>query len=192
VSRFYGLDLLAAPGRVFTPRPATERLVEAALTLAGAAALRIVDVGTGTGAIALSVAAHAPRCEVWATDTSPAAVELARANAARIGVADRVHVVRGPLLEPLDGTFDLVLANLPYVPESRAVLHEFDGDPPDAVYAPGDGLDPYRRLLAEARWRLRPHGIVLLQFRGGVFEGERLRLAELLGQLERARDAALD
>jgi release factor glutamine methyltransferase len=187
VSRFFGLDLLAAPGRVFTPRPATERLVEAALALAGDGPCRIADAGTGAGAIAVAVAVHAPGAEVWATDTSPAAVALARANAKRHAVAGRVHVMAGDLLAPVGGPLDLVLANLPDLPSTPAPLPEYEDEPPDAVYAPGDGLDPYRRLLVEAERRLAPGGVVLLQFQGAVFEGERRRLDALLGQLERAQ-----
>ncbi|MDX6370508.1 MAG: release factor glutamine methyltransferase, partial [Gaiellaceae bacterium] len=105
---FYDIPLLTAPGRVFTPRPATERLVEEALERIDGVPMRIADVGTGSGAVAIALAVNRPNVEVWATDTSPAAVKLARANAKLNGVSDRVHVVEGDLLEPLTERVDLV------------------------------------------------------------------------------------
>src|ERR1043166_9558742 len=111
---FCGLPLLNAPGRVRTPRPATEQLVATAAARIGPHAARVADVGTGSGSIAVALAIAAPRAEIWAGDVSAEAVLLTRANAHLCGVADRVHVVRGDLLEPLPGEFDLILANLPY------------------------------------------------------------------------------
>ena len=105
--------------------------------------MRVADVGTGSGAVAIALAVNRPNVEVWATDTSAEAVELARANAERLGVADRVHVVQGDLLEPLTEPVDLVVANLPYLPEGQPDPR-YDDEPPEAIYAPGDGLDPYR------------------------------------------------
>lgn len=86
---FNGLSLRTAPGRVMTPRPATEQLVAAALERLGERPARVVDVGTGSGALAIAIAAAAPRAEVWATDTSRCAVALARANVRRHGLQDR-------------------------------------------------------------------------------------------------------
>ncbi len=91
---FYDLQLETAPGRVFTPRPTTEQLVEAALDRIDGVPMRIADVGTGSGAIAVALAVNNPNVEIWATDTNEDAVELARANAERLGVADRVHVLQ--------------------------------------------------------------------------------------------------
>src|SRR5919204_2284424 len=160
---FYDLTLLTAPGRVFTPRTATERLVDAALQRIDGVPVRIADVGTGSGAVAVALAVNRPQVEVWATDTSPEAVELARANAERHGVADRVHVIHGSLLEPLDESVDLVVANLPYLPESERD-ERYDDEPPDAIYAPGDGLGPYRLLLDACRdGKLQTGGTVLIQ-----------------------------
>jgi release factor glutamine methyltransferase len=160
---FFDIDLVTAPGRVFTPRPATEQLVERALAAIGGRAARVADVGTGAGAIAVALAVNAPRAEIWATDTSAEAVALAQTNAARHGVAHRVHVQHGSLLEPVHGLFDLVVANLPYLPEARRAQHEYEHEPADAVYARGDGLGHYRRLLGQARRRLRPGGTLLVQ-----------------------------
>jgi release factor glutamine methyltransferase len=184
---FYDLDLETAPGRVFTPRPATERLVEAALERIDGVPLRIADVGTGSGAIAVALAAKKPHVEVWATDSNEDAVELARTNAERLGVSDRVHVLQGDLLEPISEPVDLIVANLPYLPES---LHDarYDDEPDDAIYAPGDdGLDTYRRLLDACRdGKLKTGGSVLLQYDGRPYEADCWQLEDLRAELESA------
>jgi release factor glutamine methyltransferase len=177
---FHGIGLLAAPGRVMTPRPATETLVDRVLERIGAAPARVADVGTGSGAIAVAVALLAPAATVWATDTSAAAVELARENVARLGLQDRVTVVLGDLLERVPGELDLIAANLPYLPAREAAVHpELEGEPFTAVYAPGDGLGPLRRLFAQARDRLRDDGALVYQYRGGVYEARRDELSLL-------------
>jgi release factor glutamine methyltransferase len=117
---FYDLSLLTAPGRVMTPRRTTEALVDAALERLGRGSAIVADVGTGAGAVAVAIAVNAPETRVWATDLSPDAVLLARANAVRHGVAQRVHVVRGDLLDPAPNEpVDLIVANLPYLPQAR-------------------------------------------------------------------------
>jgi len=166
---FHGLPLLTAPGAVMTPRPATEQLVTAAAARSGPGFARVADVGTGSGAIAVALALAAPRAEIWASDVSPAAVLLARANAHRFGVEDRVHVVRGDLLEELPGGLDLIVANLPYLPRGED-RPELAGEPEQAVYADGNGLGLYRRLLAEADGKLRPDGTVLIQLHRRVLD----------------------
>ena len=181
---FHGLDLLTAPGLVFTPRPTTETLVDAALARIDERPATIADVGTGSGAIAVALAAARPDVEVWATDTSEAAVQLARANAARHGVDARVHVVQGNLLEPVPSAVDLVVANLPYLPDSER-RPEYDSEPPDAVYAPGDGLGPLRRLveICEAG-KLAMPGFVLVQYHREVLEADCQHLPELREELD--------
>jgi release factor glutamine methyltransferase len=183
---FSNVSLLTLPGRVMTPRGATERLVDRAVELVGDRPARVADVGTGSGAIAIALAVQAPHAEVWATDTSPAAVALARANARRHGVASRVHVLQGDLLEPIPFDLDLVLANLPYLPASPLTTASGDlsGEPPEALFAPGDGLGPYRRLLETVGERLGPDGRLVLQYRKGVFEAGSAELAELRRSLE--------
>ena len=176
-ARFHGLRVLTAPGRVMTPRASTEALVDRALELVNGRPARIADVGTGSGAIAVALASKAPRSEIWATDTSAEAVWLARLNAAVLGVGDRVHIVRGDLLEPVTGPFDLVLANLPYLPESEAADPDIAGEPPSAVLAPGDGLGPYRRLLSQCETRLAEDGLLVIQFRRRILESRRDELA---------------
>jgi len=183
---FYDLQLLTAPGRVFTPRPATEQLVEAALERIDGLPMRIADVGTGSGAVAIALALRRPQVEVWATDTNEEAVALARANAERFGVADRVHVVQGNLLEPLSEPVDLVVANLPYLPESERDP-SYDGEPDDAIYAPGDGLGPYRGLVDACRdGKLETGGSVLIQYRREPFAANCWQLEDLRAELENA------
>ena len=112
---FSGIRLLAAPGEVMSPRPATEKLVEAAAERVGNRPALVADVGTGSGAIAVALGLRAPRAEIWATDTSPAAVALARANVCRHGLGERISVRHADLLDGLPDGLDLVVANLPYL-----------------------------------------------------------------------------
>jgi release factor glutamine methyltransferase len=184
---FYDLPFETEPGRVFTPRPATEALVDAALERIDGVPMRIADVGTGSGAIAVALAVNRPQVEVWATDTSPEAVELARVNAEQNGVADRVHVVEGDLLAPIEFPVDLVVANLPYLSD-REHDARYDDEPPEAVYAPGDGLDVYRRLLNACREGklVTPGGTVLLQYHGQPFAADCWQLEDLRAELENA------
>jgi release factor glutamine methyltransferase len=166
---FCGLRLLVEPGAVMTPRPTTEALVEAAVErIAGRAAL-VADVGTGSGAVAVAIASRAPQARVWATDTSASAVRLARANACRHGLGDRVSVVHGDLLEGSPPGLDLVVANLPYLAAGlRPARPELAGEPPEAVFAAGDGLDPYRRLVRACENVLGPDGFLAIQLHGQV------------------------
>jgi len=181
---FYDLPLLAAPGKVFTPRPSTEGLVDEALERIDGVPMRVADVGTGSGALAIALAVNRPQVEVWATDTSQAAVELARENARLHGVEDRVHVLQGNLLEPIPHPVDLIVANLPYLPDER---HDprYDGEPPEAVYAPGDGLGPYRSLLDACRdGKLETGGTLLIQFHQEPLAADCWELEDLREQLE--------
>lgn len=143
---------LAVDSRVLIPRPETELLVELAAELKPATAL---DVGTGSGAIALALADELPGCRVTATDTSRAALEVARGNADRLGLAGRVEIVEGTL-PPGPREFDLVLANLPYVAEAdwASLQPEITRwEPREALLAGPDGLGAYRTLLASPRLR---------------------------------------
>jgi release factor glutamine methyltransferase len=177
---FAGLELLTRPGAVMVPRPASLALVERALAQIGSEPAVVVDVGTGSGAIAIAIARATTNAVVWATDDSEEAVALARRNASRLGVAGRVRVRQGDLLEPVTGPIDVVVANLPYLPWAERSLHrDLDGEPEHAVFAPGDGLGGYRRLLASARLRLQPEGLVAVQFRGRVLAARAADLDEL-------------
>lgn len=137
---------LAVDRRVLVPRPETELLVEVALERRPG---RVLDVGTGSGAIALALADELPDAGIVATDTSPGALEVARANAARLGLAGRVRFEAGTV--PEGEAFDLVLANLPYVAERDWAGLEAEvtqWEPREALLAGEDGLDAYRELLA--------------------------------------------
>lgn len=188
---FYDLPFTLAPGRVFSPRPTTERLVRAALERIDGGPKRVADVGTGSGAIAVALAVNKPQIEVWAVDANRDAVELARENAARNGVAGRVHVLHGDLLDPIPVPVDVVVANLPYLPDW---LHdpEYDDEPADAIYAPGDGLEPYRRLLNACHdgKLVIPGGIVVIQFRREAMAANCWQLEELRAELERRVEVA--
>jgi release factor glutamine methyltransferase len=183
-AQFHGLTFVTDPGRVFTPRAATERLVDAALDRIGDGPARIADIGTGSGAIAITLALRAPGIEVWASDTCSKALALARLNADRLGA--QVHVVKGDLLDGLPRDLDLIVANLPYLPPGGGD----DDDPAAAVFSTGDGLDHYRRLLAGAADHLAEDGGVVIQFRRRVFEAERSELPWLRARLESQLAAA--
>jgi release factor glutamine methyltransferase len=145
VKGFRRLDL-HVDGRVLIPRPETETLVEAALELPRGA--RVVDVGTGSGAVALALKDERPDLEVVATDTSPEALAVARANAERLGLA--VELVDGDLLEG-GGPVDAVVSNPPYVEDGAALAPEIvRHEPPAALFAGADGLTVIRRLVAQA------------------------------------------
>jgi release factor glutamine methyltransferase len=167
VMDFNGLSLLGAPGKVMVPRATSEQLVAAAASHLGDRHARAVDVGTGSGAIAIAIAAGCPNAEIWATDIDPDAVSLARANVCRHSLEKHVFVRQGDLLAPLAGRFDLIVANLPYLPVASAADHpELREEPFMAVFAGGDGLGAYRRLVDAAAGRLTGSGLLILQLRG--------------------------
>lgn len=161
---FMGLDFEVSPA-VLVPNPDTEVLVQRAVELARQQQrhLRVADVGTGSGCIAIAVAHYARNTEVWASDVSPAALEVAARNVARHGVGERVHLVRGDLLAPLAGEFDLICANLPYVGAGSKLPAEVTAQPARALFADQDGAALVNRLLDEAPARLRAGGCVLAE-----------------------------
>ena len=184
---FYGLAFHVTPA-VLIPRPETELLVESVLELLPRdRSLRIVDVGTGSGAIAVVLAAHLPLARIMAVDTSPGALEVARRNAAAHGLLGRVEFVLSDLLKGVDcGPADCVVSNPPYVAESdRAEMHPQvrEHEPCLALFAGADGLDVYRRLIPEAHAALVPGGLLALE----IGYGQREALA---GLLEGWRDVA--
>lgn len=185
---------LAVDRRVLVPRPETELLVELALEVQPQS---VLDVGTGSGAIALAVADELPDCAVTATDTSPAALEVARANAERLGLVERVRFVEGTL--PGEERFDLVLANLPYVAERDwpSLQPEVTRwEPREALLAGPDGLDVYRSFIPESaglycRYAESKAGGLAVE----VGEGQAPAVAELMreagfGEIEARRDLA--
>ena len=164
---FFGLDF-AVDARVLIPRPETELLVEHALSIARRTAgpLEIADVGSGSGAIAVTLVVNLPQATVYALDDSAGALEVTAGNARRHNVAARVRCWQGDLLAPLPGPVDLIAANLPYVTTGEwealpAELH--DHEPRAALDGGPDGLDAIRRLLASAGPYLRPGGALLLE-----------------------------
>lgn len=153
---FYGLDFIV-DRRVLIPRHETESLAQLALERArGIASPTLVDVGTGSGAIALTLAHHLPRARIIAIDASSDALAVARINAERLRVSDRVEFLQSALLDGFPDAFDLLVANLPYIPSRRLAqlpreIREFE--PRAALDGGADGLDVMRRLLAQ----LGPH-----------------------------------
>lgn len=155
---------LKTDARALVPRPETEWLLHLALeALRSTPAPRVLDVGTGTGALALGVKAARPDATVTATDLSPGALSLARENAALNGL--KVGFVEGSLLAGLPGPFDLIVSNPPYLPEGdrTAADPEVRHDPDLALYAGADGLAVARPLAAQARDALPPGGVLLLE-----------------------------
>ncbi|MGZ8665713.1 MAG: peptide chain release factor N(5)-glutamine methyltransferase [Solirubrobacterales bacterium] len=141
---FRGIEV-AVDRRVLIPRPESELLVEVALELGP---LAVLDVGTGSGAVALAIAAELEGCDVTATDTSPGALEVARANARRLGLERRVRFVAGSV--PADARFDLAVANLPYVAvgDRASLAPEITvWEPPGALFAGDDGLEVLREVV---------------------------------------------
>ena len=159
--------------RALVPRPETEQLVELLKSRIENRESRIVDVGTGSGVIALSLAAEFPEAEVYAVDVSDEALALARENAARLGLQDRVRFAKSHLLSAVDGTFDLIVANLPYVATadrptlSREVLR----DPEIALFGGERGDELVRELIEAAPARLRPNGQLALEVGIGQADG---------------------
>ncbi len=164
---FYDILLHVTPA-VLIPRPETEALVERALSwLQDHPRAVVADIGAGSGAIALAVAKHAPPdVRIYATDISVAALDVARANARRLGLAPRVIFLPGDLLAPLPEPVNLLLANPPYVAETHRpqLMHEVAAyEPAAALFSGPAGLDHLRRLLAQAPGFLRAGGMILLE-----------------------------
>jgi release factor glutamine methyltransferase len=168
---FYGRTFAVDP-RVLVPRPETELLVEAVLqAVPRDAEIRVLDLCTGSGCVGITLALERPRARVLATDASPGAVEVARANAAALGPADRFEARLGDLLAPVEGEppFDVVVANPPYVPtgELPTLSPEVRREPPLALDGGADGLDVVRRIAEEAPRRLVPGGLLALEIGDG-------------------------
>jgi release factor glutamine methyltransferase len=175
---FWGMDLVVTPA-VLIPRPETEHLIETVLELrssdpqlgASAAQLRIVDVGTGSGCIALALAKEFPTAEIHATDVSPAALDIARANAARLQLDDRVQFHQADLLASLTPPFDLIVSNPPYVSEAeedQVQLEVRRFEPRSAVFAGPEGTEIIARLIPQAHEKLRPGGWLVFEMSGTI------------------------
>ena len=161
---FYGLDLEITP-EVLVPRPETESVVELCVALLPQNEIsHLADIGTGSGAIALAVAANHPLVHVYATELSPAALAVARGNAVRLALSDRVTFFEGDLLDPLPGPVDVIAANLPYVPPGEAEPDVATWEPRQAVFGGGpDGTATIRSFLSRAPLYLRPGGAVVME-----------------------------
>lgn len=178
---FFGLDLEVSPA-VLIPRPETELLVEAGLEEARRprfptnAPLRVVDLGTGSGAVAIALAANEPRVQVVAADSSPGALAIVSRNVSRHGLTSRIELVRSDLFDAIPGSFDMVLANLPYIPSA-----EVDRLMPEvSLYEPRSALDGgpngtrlIRRALEQAAGRVRTPSSLLFEIGDG--QGQALR-----------------
>jgi len=192
---FWGLDLIVSPA-VLIPRPETEHVLETVLGLVSGDAsrrsqdqkprtgmsaphelsaphnLRIVDVGTGSGAIALALAKELPSADIYATDISAPALEVARANAARHELASRIEFRRADLLDGLSpATFDFVVSNPPYVgelEEDSVQLEVRKFEPRNSVFAGPKGLEVIERLIPQARGMLRPDGWLVFEISGTI------------------------
>jgi release factor glutamine methyltransferase len=190
---FFGLDFLVTPA-VLIPRPETELLVERALELARSNALNtLADIGTGCGAIAISLAKNLTGAGIYATDISDDALKVARINCQRHGVTDRIVLLRGDLLEPLPEPVDLIVANLPYVRKSDIPGQgPLSFEPRAALDGGEEGLDKIKALAAQLNGKLKPGGWLLLE----IGQGQAKAVVDLLtkrfptAHVEVARDLA--
>jgi release factor glutamine methyltransferase len=192
---FWGMDLIVSPA-VLIPRPETEHIIEAVLARVGRALLptkapegrqkhsplRITDIGTGSGAIALALAKEFPDAEIHATDISPAAIEIARANAARHQLESRIHFHEADLLSGLDDNyFDFIVSNPPYVGESEedeVQLEVRKFEPHNAVFAGPIGTEVIARLIPQAHAKLKPGGWLVMEISGTIAEAVKHLLRE--------------
>lgn len=178
---FWGLEFEVTPA-VLIPRPETEHVIEVALERLGArgikinmrtgepsSPLRIADVGTGSGCLAVALAHELPHAEIFATDISAAALEVARRNAARHGVSSRVQFFEGDLLKPISassGSFDFIVSNPPYVAQNDAAIlarEVREHEPHAALFGGPTGIEMYERLIEEASELLRSSGVLVLE-----------------------------
>ncbi|GAC1512288.1 MAG: peptide chain release factor N(5)-glutamine methyltransferase [Candidatus Dormibacteraceae bacterium] len=161
---FMGLDFIVTPA-VLVPNPDTEVLVQRVVELARDAGrpLRVADVGTGSGCVAIAIAHYAQNVEVVASDVAQDALDIAAQNVAAHGLLDRVKLVCGDLMAPLTGSFDIVCANLPYLAAGAKLAPEVVAQPARALYAGEHGAALVTRLLEEAPGRLNARGLVLAE-----------------------------
>ncbi len=168
---FYGLDFFVDK-RVLIPRPETELLVEEAFSFCKERPDAVLaDIGTGSGAIAVSLAVHLPEAKIYATDISPMALEVANLNARKHGVESRLTFLTGDLLEPLNSPVDALIANLPYVAESEwQAMPSAAFEPRLALDGGKEGFDQLFRLIVRLKGKVSPGGCVLLEIGMGQAE----------------------
>lgn len=190
---FWGLQFEVTPA-VLIPRPETELLVQIATErFAAGASIRLCDVGTGSGCIAIAIARERPDAEIIATDVSGAALAVAARNAVRHGVSSRIPFVHADVLRDIGRPFDAIVSNPPYVPErDRAATQPEvrDYEPPIALFAGEDGLDEIRRLVEAAPPRIKPGGCLIFEFGFGQDDavGELISRTAGLKMIELRRD----
>ena len=185
VQEFYGLPFAVSP-HVLIPRPETEHLVEAVLKrVSPQSQARILDVGTGSGAIAVSLAHALPRAQVTAIDLSSKALEVARRNAETHGVSERITWVQSDLLAAVTSLqFDVVVSNPPYIADREVLEPQVANyEPHTALYAGPTGLEAYVRLIPQARKVLKPNGWLLLEIGFGQSPAIRKLLSDWTGVL---------
>jgi release factor glutamine methyltransferase len=151
---------------VLVPRPETELIVEVALEIVDRTRqLTILDVGTGTGCLAVSLAVELPAARLTASDISPAALAVARRNAERHGVVDRIRFIQSNLLDGVEDPFDLIVSNPPYVPSGDTLPRDVaEYEPHQALFSGPDGLDALRVLIAGGLACLAPEGAMIVEF----------------------------
>jgi release factor glutamine methyltransferase len=181
-AEFYGLPFRVTRD-VLIPRPETELLIEKTLELAAQFQQpRIVDIGTGSGAIAITLAHRLPDARVTTIDVSESALVIARENAERNGIASRIRFLQGDLLSPAaNEQFDIVVSNPPYVPITdldTLAVEVRDHEPALALFAGNDGLDIYRRLIPGAHASLVPNGFIALEIGFGQSQAIQALLAD--------------
>ena len=164
---FYGLDFYVDK-RVLIPRPESELLVDEGITSAEKGATTFADIGTGCGAIAVSLAVNLPYVRIYATDISQEALEVGRINCRKHGVAGQVIFLQGDLLEPVPERVDIIIANLPYVCQAELTAVNTYGHEPELALAGGrDGLDEYRKLIPQVSQKLKPGGSLAIEIGQG-------------------------
>jgi release factor glutamine methyltransferase len=185
---FWSLPLRVGPG-VLVPRPETELVVERALAhLPADRDLDVLDLASGSGAIALAIANERPRCRVVATDVAPAAVEVTRENALRLGVGDRVAVLQGKWFEPIAGRrFELIASNPPYIAadDARVEPGVRRHEPADALFSGPTGLEALQVIAAGAPGHLRPGGWLVVEH--GDTQGAAVRALLAAAEFEDVR-----
>ncbi len=192
---FYGFDFHVDPN-VLIPRPESELLVEKALALAQNRTIStIAEIGTGCGAIAISLALNLPQAKIYATDISTPALKVTLFNCQKHGVLNRIHLLQGDILDPLPEPVDLIIANLPYVKEPE-LPHLTNLEPRLALNGGTDGLEKIRQLCRQVSHKLHPDGCLLLEIGQGqgravttllrsLFPSAKIEVTPDLGGIER-------
>jgi release factor glutamine methyltransferase len=190
--------VLEVNNSVLIPRPDTEIIVEEALTICrniDSSEIKILDIGTGSGAIALALASEITGAKVVATDISPAALNLAQKNATALGLKEKIYFQQGDLFEPVDGIFDIIVCNPPYISAQdyeKLPAGVKDYEPQDALLAGKSGLEFYEKLIYQAAGFLQKNGWLLLEIGAKQETGVRgiMEAAGIYDSVEMRKDYA--